>query len=43
MLFAITLVIVLALSAAYFFHQWYTDELGEPEPDGEEEAEEPSA
>lgn len=29
MTFALTLVLVLALSTAYLFHQWYTDELGD--------------
>ena len=32
MTFALTLVLVLALSTAYLFHQWYTDELSDPGP-----------
>ena len=32
MTFALALVLVLALSSAYLFHQWYTDDLHEPGP-----------
>lgn len=32
MTFALTLVLVLALSTAYLFHQWYTGELSDPGP-----------
>ena len=30
MTFALTLALVLALSTAYLFHQWYTDDMREP-------------
>jgi hypothetical protein len=30
--FALTLVLVLMLSSAYLFHQWYTDDLRDPRP-----------
>ena len=32
MMFALALVLVLLLSTAYLFHQWYTGELQEPHP-----------
>ena len=32
MTFAVVLALVLVLSSAYLFHQWYTDELREPRP-----------
>ncbi len=32
MMFALALVLVLLLSSAYLFHQWYTGELQEPHP-----------
>lgn len=32
MMFAFALVLVLLLSSAYLFHQWYTGELQEPHP-----------
>ncbi len=32
MMFAFALILVLLLSTAYLFHQWYTGELQEPHP-----------
>ena len=32
MTFALTLVLVLAFSSVYLFHQWYSDELRDPGP-----------
>lgn len=32
MTFAVTLALVLLLSSAYLFHQWYTDDLRDPRP-----------
>ncbi len=32
MTFAFVLVLVLLLSSAYLFHQWYTGELADPRP-----------
>ncbi len=32
MTFALTLALILALSSAYLFHEWYTENTREPRP-----------